>query len=82
MKDETLLVFSILGAHPQGKWPTPDDGMPGNVYAANFALQALFSYAPDRGSTARPAATLFLCFRGSVCAAPALNAAGQSRVKT
>jgi hypothetical protein len=39
-------------AHPQGKWPAPDDGMPGNVYAANFALQALFSFEPDHGSTA------------------------------
>ena len=39
-------------AHPQGKWPAPDDGMPGNVYSANFALQALYSWAPDQGRTA------------------------------
>eukprot|EP01043_Picozoa_sp_COSAG02_P038507 COSAG02_NODE_2976_length_7633_cov_2.195248_5_plen_345_part_00 len=39
-------------AHPQGKWPSPDDGMPGNVYAANFALQALFKFDRDHGHTA------------------------------
>jgi hypothetical protein len=26
--------------------------MPGNVYSAYFALQALFAYKPDRGSAA------------------------------
>lgn len=39
-------------AHPQGKWPAPEDGMPGNVYSAYFALQALYNFKPDRGAAA------------------------------
>ena len=39
-------------AHPQGRWPSPADGVPGNVYSAFFALQALFAYKEDGGVAA------------------------------
>ena len=39
-------------AHPQGKWPSPDQGMPGNVYSAFFALEALYNNESDRGGAA------------------------------
>ena len=37
-------------AHPQGHWPAPGDGMPGNVYSAAFALQALYVHEADHGA--------------------------------
>lgn len=36
-------------AHPQGHWPAPSAGMPGNVYSAFFALQALYRHDANCG---------------------------------